>query len=92
MGIFTLDYGNHGPALADAFAAAYHYQDEVEDPDNPGEMIPNPESRGNFAKRMLVNHIIGILQDWDPDVLTAQIAKADALAAARTKYSNITLE
>lgn len=33
--------------------AKYHgYATEIDDPANPGSMIPNPESKGQFSKRM----------------------------------------
>ena len=49
------------------------YQDEVPDPENEGEKIPNPQSKGDFVKE----HIA----DWIKAVLKARI-KYEAEATA----------
>jgi len=37
----------------------WEYQDQIEDPGNPGSMIPNPETKVAFNKRKVVEWIKG---------------------------------
>lgn len=51
MAQFTIDIPQEKVTdLVDAFAIQYKYQESVEDPSNPDEMIPNPISKVQFAK------------------------------------------
>lgn len=40
--------------LVDAYCGKYEYQSTVPDPNNPDLTIPNPETRAQFAERMLI--------------------------------------
>ena len=42
-------------ALLAAFCYQYGYEDEIEDPDNPEEKIPNPISKKAFANDKIDN-------------------------------------
>lgn len=48
----------HMGELIDAFASVYKYQEMIQDPDvsEPSE-IPNPQSKEQFAKDTIRNHI-----------------------------------
>lgn len=56
------------------------YQDEIDDPDNPGEMIPNPETKAQFAKRMIKEYIINNVRAWEANQ-AADAARTAAIEA-----------
>lgn len=61
-----------------------NYQDFVEDPENPDEMIPNPETKGQFAKRMVKGYIKNCTTAWEANQASetarlAAIADAEAI-------------
>ena len=66
--------------VIDAFCLAFDYQEEIPDPENPGETIPNPESKGEMVKRKIARHI--------KDVVRAQELNA-ATAASREEYVDV---
>jgi len=41
--------------VVDAFANVYHYQDQIDD--GTGNMMPNPQSKAQFAKAKLVQFV-----------------------------------
>lgn len=69
------------PRVLDAFAAVYGRQDEIPDPNDGTKMISNPETKAQFARRMLKQHL--------REVLTAHEASAEAEAARTAKASQI---
>lgn len=81
---FTFDTGAVTTAeILNAFATRYGYQTTVPDPNAPepppGQMrplIPNPETKAVFARRMVREYIIGIVRDE-----RHRAAKATAVAA-----------
>lgn len=61
--------------VIDAFVYAYGYQDNVDDPNNPGQTIPNPVSKQPYFNR--------IIRDYIRDVVRGrEIAVAEATARA----------
>lgn len=44
--------------ITNAFATAYNRPDTVPDPNTPGATIPNPETKAQFARRMVRQFII----------------------------------
>ena len=52
----------HKAALVAALCKAYDYQAQVEDPETPGEMIDNPETKGQFALRMVSRYVQSFLR------------------------------
>ena len=40
--------------IIDGVAYQYDYQDTVSDPEKEGEVIPNPETKEDFVKRMTI--------------------------------------
>ena len=66
--------------VVDAFVTAFNYRDDVEDPENPGEMIPNPETKGEMVKREIVQYV--------KDVVKAQEKRA-ADEAQRGGYTDV---
>ena len=59
--------------LVDATCAIRSYQATIDDPENPGNQIPNPETPGQFTKR----HWWGQMKQ---EVLTHEANEADRLA------------
>lgn len=57
MATISLDIGTNANRIANAFAIAYGYQDQVPDPANPGAMIPNPETKAQFTKKKVADFI-----------------------------------
>lgn len=78
------------PRVLDAFSAVYGRPEEIPDPNHvptgPMDvvMIPNPETKAQFAKRMLQQHV--------KDVLTNHEGNAEAEAARKAKADQITGE
>lgn len=69
----------------DAIAAAYGYQAEIEDPDNPGQMIPNPMTKWRHYAYQLrafaTDHARTYAMKRAAEAATAQAAaQIDALA------------
>ena len=44
-------------AVIDAFAKQYNYQETIPHPNDPNEQIPNPVSKGQFAKNILLSFV-----------------------------------
>lgn len=69
--------------VIDRFCAAYGYQDNIDDPNNPGQQIPNPQGRQAFFNARLT--------DFIKDVVKAQaIREASATAAATADSTETT--
>jgi len=74
--------------VIDAIAAHGNYKATIGDPANPSEVIPNPETKGQFARRIVIEMIKKI------------VVRQEAVDSARTAYdtqaqqsnSEITLE
>lgn len=64
--------------VLDAFAVRYGYQNDI--PDGSGGTMPNPETRGQFAKRMVSDYIRQVVREAEVD--GASRAAAAAAAAA----------
>lgn len=43
--------------VVEAFTKQYGYQDTIPDPANPGQTIPNPETKNQFVQKMIRNYI-----------------------------------
>ena len=70
--------------LVDAYADQFSYQTEVADPGDPLALIPNPETKKNFARRIILEGVKAVLaaSEAKADAETARvaaIANADAL-------------
>jgi len=92
MGIFTIDYGDKGPLIVDAFCDAYHYQDTIPGPEGePGSTIPNPETRADFTKRHLLGYIRAIVKQYLVNQ-AVPTARSTAQATADTETADITVE
>lgn len=66
--------------VEDQFALAYGYQATVPDPNNAGQTIPNPQSKGAFLNKQLTQYIRAIVK-------SAQVQAATATAAASAATS-----
>ena len=70
---FTFETGSVPTSkIVDAFAAHYNYSATVLDVN--GQPIANPESKNNFAKRMLRNYIVVVVKAQDMAAATKTIA------------------
>lgn len=43
----------------------HSYQATIQNPDNPDEMIPNPESKADFVKRIIKKKIKRDVLEWE---------------------------
>jgi hypothetical protein len=68
-------------AIIDSFATAYDYQATVPDPANPGQTIPNPQSKQAFFNRRLTLFIRDVHKSEQVKV-AAKTATDTASAAA----------
>ena len=58
MAQFTISIPDDKVALVkNSFAIQYNRPDEIDDPDNPDVMIPNPVSKVQFAKNIIRSFI-----------------------------------
>jgi hypothetical protein len=83
MATLSLTYDTGSVSLTriqDAIAAAYGYQATI--PDGNGGTIPNPESKAQFARRMIGVHIKSVVRNQE---------LAAARAASETSIAEITL-
>ena len=74
------------PRLLNSFCAIRGYADEIRDPDNPGNVIQNPESKAAFAKRNIKEWILHEVTRYE--VGLAATAAADAATQAVTTDIN----
>ena len=65
----------HVSQLIDDMAANYGYQDQIEDPENPGTLIPNPVTKAVFARKILY-------QNLRNEMLKRRIAEENAVRDA----------
>jgi hypothetical protein len=70
------------PRVLDAFAEMYGYQDQVSDPANPGEMIPNPQTKAQFARRKIIDYVREMVRVYE-----GSVAKASAEAKSDSEVS-----
>ncbi len=64
--------------FADFMAETHNYQEQVQDPNSP-DKIPNPETKVQFAKRMLRNNLRQNFMRWRRDKFYKEnIAQFDA--------------
>jgi hypothetical protein len=87
MGQFTINYPDEKlQDILDAFATAYEYKENIDDPENPGQTIPNPETKAQHAKRQLTIYVRSIVKANHPAIVSAnattQAAKATVAADA----------
>jgi len=89
----TLSFGDYSRAvdvpngvtatIHDAFAEAYKRPTEIEDPDNEGEMIDNPESKEAFTTKRIRLYVEDILAAYNKKNARATAeASADEANAA----------
>lgn len=48
--------------VIDAFVTAFNYQDEIDDPEKPGETIPNPESKAEMVDRETARYVKDVVR------------------------------
>lgn len=53
-----------------------NYRDQIEDPENEGEMIANPETKAQFAKRMIKEYIKNNVRAYEVSKAVSEARKA----------------
>jgi hypothetical protein len=66
-----------------AFVGAFQYPDMVPDPNNPSALIPNPETKAAFTRRMWRNMAKDVIKQWE-----GQQAQMGAYTTAVAKVEN----
>lgn len=69
--------------IHDAFASQYGRPDEIPDDDNPGAMVPNPETKEQFTERMVARFVEEVTHAYETNK-----AAEDAREIAATKAKN----
>jgi hypothetical protein len=64
--------------IVDAMAVVYGYPANIEDPENPGQTIPNPQSKADFGRAVIRGIIVSAVRE--AELRTAR-ATADASVA-----------
>jgi len=77
--------------VIDAIAYQHGYLDNVVDPDNPSQTIPNPESKIAFAKRMNRRWIRLNVKAWEQEQ-AGNAAREQAIKDANTKTETIEVQ
>jgi hypothetical protein len=67
---FSFEAGNNIPRILEAFAATYGYKPTLPDGST------NPETKAMFAKRMLRQHIVDIVRQYEQDKAREEAAAA----------------
>lgn len=77
---FSFDTGTVSlTRIVDAMAITYGYQANIPDPANPGQTIPNPQTKAQFARAQIRRIIIEAVRNAE-----AQQAREQAEAGATT--------
>jgi hypothetical protein len=71
-----------------AFAFQYGYQATLPDEANPGQSLPNPETKSQFVKRMMAEHLRSVVKAYEVG-LAQQQAGATAGAGIDTDLGGI---
>jgi len=71
-----------GLLIRDALCANHNYLEMIADPNNIGEEIPNPESKTDFAKRMLLAFLKRQVKIYRENEVKATLAAAVEQAEA----------
>lgn len=69
----------HTTRIIDGVCYEHHYQAEVPDPDNPEKVIPNPETKAQFAKKMIVQWVKNCVKSYE-GVQAAHAARDEKIA------------
>ena len=77
--------------VINAIAYQHGYKDVVSDLDNPGDSIPNPESKLTFTKRMNRRWIRLNVEAWETSQ-SIKSAREQAILNAKTKTETIRVQ
>ena len=75
---FSLEVGDKKTRIIDGIAGQHSYQDQVE---VDGEMVANPETKGEFVKRMVIRWVKENVKAYESNLAQAtarETANADA--------------
>lgn len=73
--------------IENSIAEHFSYSDQISDPNNPGQTIPNPETKAQFAERMFKEQF----KKWVVDIEAGNAAKAARIAQETTSNSEINI-
>ena len=80
MATLTLTFDTGAATVAsivDDLAAANGYQATIPDPANPGQTLPNPQTKAAFAKEMVRQYIVRTIRDYRKEA-AAKLAREAA--------------
>ncbi len=72
--------------VANAVATQHGYQAEVPDPDNPGQTIPNPQTKADFAREVLMRFLRETVRAHEAAV-AAESARQTAITKADSEVT-----
>jgi len=55
------------PRVINGICGKYGYQETIDDPENPGQVIDNPETKANFCKRIIRQGIKRDVLQWEAE-------------------------
>ncbi len=75
---FSYDTGSVSTSrITDAICSKFNYQPTIPDPNNVGQTISNPETKANYAKRMIKERIIAWVREQE--IITATNTASDSV-------------
>lgn len=55
------------PRVIAGMCGHYGYEDTITDPANPENIIPNLETKGEFCRRMVRQHVKRVVLQWEAE-------------------------
>lgn len=71
-----------------AFARQYSYQDEINDPINPGKKIPNPMTKAQFARKVVTRFAKEVVMTAEANE-AAEVARKAKLAEVNIDFKDM---
>lgn len=72
---------NEVERIENAFAAAYGYQETIQDVNNPEVLTPNPTTKTQFTRQQIIRYIKNVVRDQEKRQAEAQINIQDINAS-----------
>lgn len=77
--LFTFDVADAATATRIRTALCADYLDTIPDPANPGQRIPNPQTKAQYAKQKVRDMILGVVISYERDQAAAAAPAAPAV-------------
>lgn len=61
--------------VEDAFAKSYGYSDTIPDPNDPNKTVPNPQTKAQFLKQKIGDHIREVVKGHEANVDVEKVRK-----------------